>query len=91
MKWSVIKNRIWKKITCDYILYTITLNFDGLYSIAELVDDSNKRPNKVIFCILKRDEDGKFSTWQLKSLKMVENIIKNNGAYVFNSFNLINK
>jgi Nucleoside 2-deoxyribosyltransferase like len=86
---TILKIEYEKKKTCDYILYTITPKFDGLYSIAEVVDDSNKRSKKVIFCILKRDEDGQFSTWQLKSLKLVENMIKNNGSYVFYSLNEI--
>ena len=38
--------------TCDYCLYVITPSMSGVYSIAEVIDDSNKRPGKTIFCIL---------------------------------------
>lgn len=72
---------------CDYCLYIITQSMEGAYSIAEVVDDSNKRPNKTILCILEKDE-GAFSTFsynQLKSLYAVREIVKNNGATVFNS------
>lgn len=42
---------------CDYCLYVITPRMTGVYSIAEVVDDSNKRPNKTILCVLKSDVD----------------------------------
>lgn len=35
--------------TSDYVLYGITNGIKGVYSIAEVVDDSNKRPEKTIF------------------------------------------
>lgn len=38
--------------TCDYCLYVITPAMSGYYSIAEAIDDSNKRPEKTIFCVL---------------------------------------
>lgn len=41
--------------TCDYCLYTITPSMQGVYSIAEVVDDSNKRPEKAIFCLLENE------------------------------------
>ena len=42
---------------CDYCLYVITPRMTGVYSIAEVVDDSNKRPNKTILCVLRKDTD----------------------------------
>ncbi len=41
--------------TCDYCLYVITPSMQGVYSIAEVVDDSNKRPEKTIFCLLEKE------------------------------------
>lgn len=38
--------------TADIVLYTITSDMAGVYSIAEIIDDSNKRPNKTVICIL---------------------------------------
>ena len=40
--------------TCDFVLYTITPKMTGVYSIAEVIDDSNKRPEKHCFVYLMR-------------------------------------
>jgi hypothetical protein len=66
--------------TSNIVLYTITSGIKGVYSIAEVVDDSNKRKDKVIFCNLYREEDG---MQMYKSLVAVENLIKANGCKVF--------
>ncbi len=65
---------------CDYCLYVITPKMTGVYSIAEVVDDSNKRPNKTLFCILEKDGNEIFSDFQLKSLRAVGEMIKKNGS-----------
>jgi len=70
---------------CDYCLYTITPKMTGVYSIAEVVDDSNKRPEKTILCVLDEDNGSSFSETQIKSLKQVKEMVKNNGANVFDS------
>ena len=70
---------------CDYCLYTITPKMTGVYSIAEVVDDSNKRPEKTILCVLDEDDENIFSESQIKSLKQVKEMVKNNGANVFDS------
>lgn len=64
---------------CDFVLYTITKEMTGVYSIAEAVDDANKRPEKTVFCIIK---DG-FDKGQLKSLEAVSKIIVENGGKYF--------
>ena len=51
---------------CDYCLYTITPKMTGVYSIAEVVDDSNKRPEKTILCVLDEDDENIFSETQIK-------------------------
>ncbi|CAJ0841987.1 3051_t:CDS:2 [Entrophospora sp. SA101] len=53
----------------------------GVYSIAEVVDDSHKRPEKTIFCYL---EEG-FAESQIKSLKAVANLVEKNGTKVCTS------
>ena len=75
--------------SCDYCLYVITPRMTGVYSIAEVVDDSNKRPEKTIFCVLPSDS-GKhtrnmiyFSEGQLRSLNQVgEMVLRNGGMYL---------
>lgn len=71
--------------SCDYCLYTITPKMTGVYSIAEVVDDSNKRSEKTILCVLDEDDESSFSETQIKSLKQVKEMVKNNGANVFDS------
>ena len=72
---------------CDFVLYVITPYMRGVYSIAEIVDDSNKRPEKEIFCILKSERNGLdfavFTEVEWKSLNAVKDMVKNNGAKVF--------
>lgn len=67
--------------TSDFVLYTITNGIKGVYSIAEVVDDSNKRPEKTIFCVLDNGMDR-----QLKhSLNAVQKLLESNGVACFNS------
>jgi hypothetical protein len=70
-----------QRASCDFCLYVITSEMTGVYSIAEVIDDSNKRPNKCLFCYL---EDG-FSPFQIKSLKQVGEMVKRNGGECFTS------
>ena len=79
--------------SCDFCLYVITPKMTGVYAIAEVVDDSNKRPEKTIFVVIKEDEDVtlgpklglSFTIGQLKSLNSVSKIITNNGGKVFDN------
>lgn len=65
---------------CDFVLYTITSAMTGVYSIAEAVDDSNKRPDKTLFCVL---YDG-FTEGQIRSLDAVAKMVQDNGGKIFN-------
>lgn len=47
-----MEEEIKQRETCDFVLYVITPEMTGVYSIAEVIDDSNKRPYKTIFCYL---------------------------------------
>ena len=67
--------------TADYVLYVITSGMKGVYSIAEIIDDSNKRPSKTIVCVLYDGIDKKMG----HSLKAVVNLAKSNGAHICNS------
>lgn len=68
---------------CDFCVYVITPKMTGVYSIAEVIDDSNKRPEKTVFCVLTRDENVKFSADQTKSLEKVGKMVENNGGKWF--------
>jgi hypothetical protein len=77
------KMELEKRESCDYILYVITPKMTGVYSIAEVVDDSNKRPERTLFCIVDNDDNNEFTEHQMKSLKMVKNLVRENNARVF--------
>lgn len=64
--------------TADFCLYLITAKMKGVYSIAEVIDDSNKRPEKTIFCY--SNIDGEFDRSMLKSLEAVGKMVMRNGA-----------
>lgn len=66
---------------CDYCLYVITPKMKGVYSIAEVIDDSNKRPLKTVFCVLEYENDElKFDKSEMKSLIQVGEMVKRNGG-----------
>lgn len=69
----------------DFLLFVITPLLTGVYSIAEVVDASNKKPEKTILCVLDEDNGKKWTESQRKSLSAVEKLVDSNGAFVFNS------
>ena len=76
-----------QKKTSDYLLYVITRTY-SMYSIGEAVDDSNKRPEKTIFCVLDEEmPNGKmaFTSSNLNRLDAVGKIITDNGGKYFKS------
>ena len=68
---------------CDICLYVITPRMHGVYSVAEVVDDSNKRPTKTVFVRLRSDGDEKFDKGQWRSLGAVTQMVEENGGVVF--------
>lgn len=85
------KIEIIQRKACDYCLYVLTPKMTGVYSIAEVVDDSNKQPKKTIFCVLKNDSRNKFSDHQLKSMDAVGKMVENNGGKYFHSLDEVAK
>ena len=69
---------------CDLCLYCITPLMTGVYSIAEAIDDSNKKPSSTIIIILRDDENCRFTDGQWKSISQVAKMAESNGARVFN-------
>jgi hypothetical protein len=67
----------------DCCLYCITPKMTGTYSIAEVVDDSNKRPDKTVFVLMRVDGDDVFDDGQWKSLLAVSKLVHKNGGAVF--------
>jgi hypothetical protein len=79
------ERELYEREHCDFVMYVITPKMTGVYSIAEVVDDSNKRPRKTLFCFLESDEESVFDKVQIKSLNAVAKMVKNNGGKVFES------
>lgn len=76
------QKEVYERKTADFVVYGITKGIKGVYSIAELIDDANKRPEKTIFLNL---YDGDVIVHDLKA---VENLCKDNGiAKVFTGKN----
>ena len=79
---------------CDICLYVITPKMTGTYGIAEAVDDSNKRPGRVVFVGLREDGEQRFDEKQWGSIGAVAELIKGNGgmtfSYLSNAINYIN-
>jgi len=79
------KRELEERKLCTYCLYVITPNMTGMYSIAEVVDDSNKRPSKTVFVILEKDGNKIFDKSVLKSLYAVKKMVHENGSACFDS------
>ena len=79
------KEELRQRSICDFNLYVITSEMTGVYSIAEVIDDSNKKSRRTIFCFL---EDG-FDESQIKSLDKVGKMVETNGGIYFKSLDSI--
>jgi len=66
----------------DFVLYVITPQMKGVYSIAEAVQDSNTKPQKTIFCVLKTYDSKTFQDDELKSLIATVKMVHKNGAKI---------
>jgi len=84
-----MEEEIRQRKSCDFVLYTITPKMTGVYSIAEVVDDSNKRPEKTLFCVLDEDDGLYFSVSQRKSLNAVAKMVVEKGGKSFISLHSV--
>ena len=78
-------NEFKEKENADFLLFVLTPLMEGAYSIAEVVDASNKKPEKTILCILDTDGDRKWTKHQKDSLRAIENLVQSNGGYISSS------
>ena len=69
-----------ERANSDFVLYVITPRMTGVYSIAEVIDDSNKQPEKTFFVFLREDNGFTFNEGQIKSLDKVGEMVKRNGG-----------
>jgi hypothetical protein len=80
---EMMEEELKQREECDFCLYVLTPKMEGFYSVAEIIDDSNKCPGKTIFNFINKDEGKTFSDVQIKSLKQVAKMVKENGAKYF--------
>ena len=78
-------NELRERDNCDFCLYVITPDMKGVYSIAEVIDDSNKRPEGTVFCFILESLYATYSAETLKSLKAVGDMVERNNAKFFGS------
>lgn len=67
---------------CDVCLYVLTPKMTGVYSIAEAVDDSNKRPRRTVLCVLSSDGGDYWTEGQARSIQSVADLVQRNRAAV---------
>lgn len=69
----------------DWLLYVFTPLSDNIYGVAEVVDDSNKHPDRTLLCVLEHDGGKVLSPHQAKAMSMVSRMVEANGARAFHS------
>lgn len=84
-----MERELFERDNCDYCLYTITPLMTGVYSIAEVIDDSNKRPSKTLFCVINEDNGKFFTQEQIRSLRQVAKMVVANGGKSFISIHSV--
>ena len=72
-----------EKMRAEIRLYTLTPKMTGVFSIAEIVDDSNKFPNKTLCLSIENDGGEIYTAAQYKSITSVFKLIEKNGVTVF--------
>lgn len=80
-------NEEFQKKSSDYRLYVITPYMLGYFSIAEMIDDSNKFPQKTIVCFIKSYQDRWFNDKQWHSILAITDMLRKNGARVYFDMN----
>ena len=69
----------------DICLYTITPEGTGFYSFVEVTDDSNKRPDRTVLCVLTEANGKKFEGHNLKCVLKTMKLVSANGVIVVDS------
>lgn len=74
------KQELYEREHCEYCLYVLTPKMEGWYAVAEVVDDSYKRPDRTIFCFLNEDGKDVFTREQQSALNHLGVKAERNGA-----------
>lgn len=68
--------------TDDVCLYVITPEGEGDYSFVEVTDDSNKRPDSTILCVIYEVNGVTFSKHRKSCAEKTSDLVQKNGAAV---------
>jgi hypothetical protein len=71
--------------TDDICLYVITPEGEGFYSFVEVTDDSNKRPERTVLCVLMEANGKKFEGHMAKCVLKTMKVVAKNGVMVFDN------
>jgi len=85
------QRELYERQHCDFCLYVITPKMTGYYALAEVTDDSFKRPDRTLYCYLKQDENDSFNEAELKALDLLGEQVKENGGNWLHSLDEIAK
>ena len=69
----------------DICLYVVTPEGKGFYSYVEVTEDSNKRPERTVFCVLLEANGKTFDKHTLDCVKSTAELVAANGVPVFSS------
>jgi hypothetical protein len=84
---EMMQEELEQRAESDFCLYVLTPKMEGFFSVAEVVDDSNKHPAKTVFCFINKDDGKIFSDVQIRSLEQIKKMVKENGATCFATLN----
>lgn len=71
--------------TDDICLYVITPEGEGFYSFVEVTDDSNKRPEQTVLCVLQEANGKAFEGHTKKCALKTMKLVAKNGVVVLES------
>jgi len=66
----------------DICLYVLTPEGEGFYSFVEVTDDSNKRPERTVLCVLQEANGKEFTGHNLKCVLKTMKLVAQNGVYI---------
>lgn len=78
-------NEIHHRETCEHIVYVVTSKMSGFYAIAEMVEDSMRRPEKTLCCFLDNDDGAVFTTHQKRSVQAMRAMLERHGTVCYDS------
>ena len=71
----------------EFLLYVLTPKMTGFYSVAELMNDAHRNPERTLYCFLEEDGEARFTSHQIKSLKATGELVAETQARCFESLN----